>query len=104
MHAIACCDHYAFFDHTITPLNYLQYDERSWRKWNNAFQYQNRLRAPDFVRLVEAAGFRMVVEHPHRDPATLARLDELNLAPEFRNYSPEQWSITSLDFVAARPS
>jgi SAM-dependent methyltransferase len=100
LHAVACCDHYAFADRTITFLNYLQYDEISWRKWNNPLQYQNRLRASDFVRLIEAAGFRMVVQHPHRDREALARLDEIKLAPEFQKYSREDWTVTSLGFVA----
>ncbi len=102
LHSIACCDHYAFFDRSITFLNYLQYDERAWRKWNNALQYQNRLRAPDFLGLVAAGGFRTVSEYPHRDPHTLARLDELKLAPEFHKYSREEWSVTSLGLVAVR--
>jgi SAM-dependent methyltransferase len=102
LHSIACCDHYALFDRSITELNYLQYDERAWRKWNNALQYQNRLRAPDFLGMVAASGFRTVSEYPHREPRTLARLDELKLAPEFHKYSREEWSITSLGLVALR--
>lgn len=102
LHCIACCDHYAFFDGAITFLNYLQYDERAWRKWNNNLQYQNRLRAPDFLRLVKAAGFQTIGEYPHRDAETLARLDQLRLAPEFQEYSREEWSITSMAVLAVR--
>ena len=50
-HSVNCGDHYAYVDRGIDQLHYLQYSEAAWRKWNNAFLYQNRLRAIDFTEM-----------------------------------------------------
>src|SRR5262245_28728287 len=43
-HSVNCGDHSAYVDSSVNQLNYLRYSEAEWRKWNNHFLYQNRLR------------------------------------------------------------
>lgn len=83
-HFIDISDHYAHFDGQISELNYLRFSDRTWRLFNNALQYQNRLRASDYRAMIEQAGFRVRLEDPERgDPELLARLP---LAQRFRRY------------------
>lgn len=103
IHSVNCGDHYAYFDRSITQVNYLAYTEREWRKWNNDIQYQNRLRARDFLALAEGAGLELVFEEHHAKPHLLAQVASMRIAPEFRDYPPEQLACTSIDFVARRP-
>jgi hypothetical protein len=84
-HFIDISDHYAHFDRSITEFNYLRYRERAWRFFNNRLQYQNRLRAPDYKRLIENAGFRVICEEPERGAAD--KLSTTTLAPQFRHYA-----------------
>ncbi|MCS7316182.1 MAG: class I SAM-dependent methyltransferase [Bryobacteraceae bacterium] len=102
VHAVACNDHYAHFDRSISFLNYLQYTEKQWRRWNNRLNYQNRLRAPDFLRYAREAGFRIVHEARAVRPGSREALAKLRLAPEFRHYSWEDLVATSVDFVARK--
>lgn len=84
-HVIDISDHYAHFDASISEFNYLRYSTPAWRLFNNRLQYQNRLRAPDYRRLIEKAGFRVTAEEAERGaPEELARI---RLAPEFRHYA-----------------
>jgi SAM-dependent methyltransferase len=62
IHDVNCGDHYAYFDRSITPINYLSYSDREWAFWNNRLQYQNRLRPADFIRLAHAAGLELVLQ------------------------------------------
>ena len=55
-HSVNCGDHYAYVDRKLTQLHYLAYSDAAWKKWNNAFLYQNRLRATDFTTMARAAG------------------------------------------------
>jgi SAM-dependent methyltransferase len=32
-HSVAYCDHYAFFDKSISFVNYLKYSDKAWRLW-----------------------------------------------------------------------
>ncbi len=102
IHSVNCGDHYAYFDKRITPINYLQFPERSWRFWNNRLLYQNRLRPQDFVAQAETAGLHVVLTRYRPRPELLAALPTIELAPEFRGYSREQLCSTSLDFAAVK--
>jgi SAM-dependent methyltransferase len=101
-HSANCGDHYAYVDREISQLNYLRYSERAWRKWNNAFLYQNRLRARDFTDMARAAGFAIDIDTSRPHPARLAELAAIEVHPRFARYSREQLAITSIDFVGRK--
>ena len=102
-HSVNCGDHYAYVDPSINQLNYLRYSERSWRKWNNRFLHQNRLRAVDFIRSAEQCGFRIEVNTARPNEKTLAELATVPIETSFRQaYTPDELCITSIDFVARK--
>jgi SAM-dependent methyltransferase len=95
-------DHYSYFDRSLSPYNFLRYSDRAWRAVNSPLHFQNRLRSPDYLRLVREAGFDVVVERPSGPSEEgLEQLRRLPLAPRFRNgYTPEELGVTVLSFVA----
>jgi SAM-dependent methyltransferase len=98
-------DHYSYFDRSISRYNFLRFSESAWRLVNSPIHFQNRLRAPDYLRLARDAGFELVVERPSGpDEAGLAQLASLPLDERFRNgYTPQELGVTVLSFVARRP-
>lgn len=102
LHCVNCGDHFAYFDRSITPIHYLRFSEREWRRWNNALLYQNRLRPVDFVEAASRAGLEVLLNRFRPRPELLQALPGLPIAPEFRHYPPDQLCATSIDF-AARP-
>jgi SAM-dependent methyltransferase len=99
-------DHYAYFDPSLSRYHFLRFSDRAWGLVNSPLHFQNRLREPDYRRLVEEAGLEVVSWTPS-GPSTegLAELEAMELAPRFRNgYTPEQLGVTVLSFVARRPS
>ena len=103
VHNVGCNDHYAFFDKSISFINYLQYDEREWRLWNNSLQYQNRLRVPEFVELAVQAGFEVISKKTHVRPGTLEALASLRIAPQFDRFSRDELAATTVDFIGRKP-
>ena len=98
-------DHYAYFDRSLSPYNFLRFSDLAWRLVNSPLHYQNRLRAPDYLRLVHDAGFELVVERPSGPSEDgVAQLRALPLAPRFRDYTTEEAGVTVLSFVARRPA
>jgi SAM-dependent methyltransferase len=97
-------DHYSYFDHGLSPYNFLRYSDRAWRIFNSRLLYQNRLRRPDYLRSFAEAGLEIVSESPSR-PADgeLDGLGDLELAPRFRDYAPDDLAVTAL-VVVARPA
>jgi SAM-dependent methyltransferase len=101
-HSVNCGDHYAYADRSINQLHYLQYSETEWRKWNNQFLYQNRLRAIDFVEMAKRAGFSIEIDTSRASPERLKQLDAITVDPSFARYPREQLAITSIDFVGRK--
>jgi SAM-dependent methyltransferase len=96
-------DHYAYFDPGLSRYNFLRFSDRAWRLVNSPLHYQNRLRSPDYMRLVREAGFEILVERPSGPSEDgLAELEALPLAPRFRGYGPDELGATVLSFVARR--
>jgi SAM-dependent methyltransferase len=102
VHAVACNDHYAHFDRSVSFVNYLQFSEAEWRRWNPSFHFQNRLRASDFLGLARDAGFEVVHVARTVRPGTREALASMRVAPCFGHYELEDLVTTSVDFVARK--
>jgi SAM-dependent methyltransferase len=101
-HSVNCGDHYAYADRRIHQLNYLQFSNASWEKWNNGFLYQNRLRAIDFTDMARRAGFEIIIDTSRPSAERLRQLDSIRVHPDFARYTREQLAVTSIDFVGRR--
>jgi len=55
-------DHYAHTDKSISLLNFLKFDERTWKKYNHNCHYQNRLRHYDYLAIFRKSGFVIIEE------------------------------------------
>ena len=102
-HSVNCGDHYAYVDRGIHQLHYLRYSDARWRFWDNAFLYQNRLRADHFVEVARDGGFEVVLDTSNVREERLAQLRAMPLAPQFAKMDPERLCITSVDFIGRRP-
>lgn len=102
-HSVNCGDHYAYVDRRIGQLHYLQYSDRQWRLWTNAFLYQNRMRAHEFVDGARAAGFEIILDTATARPHRLEELSRLKVDARFADVPPEKLAITSVDFIGRTP-
>ena len=103
-HSVNCGDHFAYVDRSISQLHYLRYSDDQWKRWDNAFLYQNRLRAEDFTKLAKSAGFSIEIDTSRPHPKRLKQLEEIDVHPSFARYSREQLAISSIDFVGRKAS
>jgi SAM-dependent methyltransferase len=94
-------DHYAYFDSSLSPYNFLRYGERTWRLFNSALLHQNRLRRPDYLEAFAAADFTVVAEESAvPGDADLAALGRIRPAAEFGGYALEDLGVKGLALVA----
>jgi hypothetical protein len=98
-HHIDLRDHYAKFDRTVSVYNSLRYSSRQWRYLNSRMEPQNRLRHSDYVRLVDEAGFDIMLDDSRTGPE--AAFAAVRPAPEFRRYADEDLRVIDM-WVAAR--
>jgi SAM-dependent methyltransferase len=103
LHNVACNDHYALMDSAISFVNYLRFNESQWRTWNNTLQYQNRLRASEFLELATESGLEVIYKQIAVRPGTYEALAKLEVAPQFKRFSSEDLAVTTVDFIAKKP-
>jgi SAM-dependent methyltransferase len=103
-HSVNCGDHYSYVDRSIHQLNYLQYSDRAWKRWDNAFLYQNRMRAHEFVEGAAAQGFAIELDTSTARPNRLEQLAAMKVDSRFAHLAPEKLCITSVDFIARKPT
>ena len=97
-------DHYSRFDRSVSRYNFLRYSDRRWSLVNSSLHYQNRLRYPDYARLVEGAGFEILRERiSWASEEQLGELSRLELAPRYRGYSPQELGVRGATIIA-RPA
>ena len=102
IHSVNCGDHYAYFDKSITFINYLTFSDDAWKFWDNELLYQNRLRPADFLDMAKQAGLDVALAFHKPRPECLAALPSLQIAPRFQHYAAEQLCATSVDFVGRK--
>jgi len=56
-------DHYNHTDGKIGPLNFLQYDKKSWKKYNSPYLFQNRLRHNNFRDFFLRMNYKIIEEN-----------------------------------------
>jgi SAM-dependent methyltransferase len=91
-------DHYSHFDRSLSDFNFLRFGDRTWHLLNPPLHYQNRLRYPDYLRLLRGTGFELLAERTSR--VSDSELERLRLAPRFRGYSLDELAVKGLVFVA----
>lgn len=100
LHCVNCGDHYAYADRSVSQVNYLRFSEKEWSRWNNPIHYQNRLRPIDFLSMADGAGLEIRSAEYTPNPAYMQQIADMEIAPEFRHYAPEQLAATSLTMIA----
>lgn len=82
-HYIDLRDEYSYFDSSISPLNLLRYSDVEWTRKQNPIFPVNRLRLPDYVRLLRTAGFLPEIMTVER--ADASALDRIAVDSRFQH-------------------
>lgn len=102
---ISYSDHYYDVDKSITPYHFYRYSDASWKKYNPALHYVNRMRHIDFIRIFQQTGFEVVEEVVDRPENWQEQLKRFPICDQFTSkYSDEELSITFARIVLKKAS
>lgn len=95
-------DHFATSDPSITTINFLQYDDKTWDRYaGNRYMYHNRLRIDDYIHLIEQENFRILHEERVIDERAMQQLrDGFHVDARFAGKSFEDLATASSKMVA----
>jgi SAM-dependent methyltransferase len=102
LHLIDMSDHFAHSDPSISPINFLQFSNQAFGKYNTYHLYQNRLRAPTWRRIITGCGFQILYWEPVIDEAAISRLSDLRLDESFAEFNAYELCTTSVCVLAKK--
>ncbi len=102
LHEIDMSDHFEHFDHTISKVNFLQYEDRTWSvlTLGTSELFTNRLRFYEYEKMMQAAGFTIEAAFGAPHPQTLEDLRSLKLCSRYAGQKLEDLAIISGTLLA----
>lgn len=102
LHLISPSDHRAFGDATISHYDFLRYSQDEWNRIQTKFDYHNRLRLPQYLKLFEEAGMEVVyVEHDIAEPGSKKHelFKKLTIHPDFAQFSDVELTAGAINIL-----
>lgn len=73
LHRVDYSDHFSHGDTSLSPINFLRYDDHRWQRIaGNRYMYMNRLRVDDIHSLFAAAGHEIMIDDRDVDSSIVA--------------------------------
>jgi ubiquinone/menaquinone biosynthesis C-methylase UbiE len=101
-HLINPADHFTYSDRSISTINFLQFSESEFAKYNSDFMFQNRLRPFQYRQFILEHGFEIVYWKVLTQPSTLEQLPRKYLHKDFAALADEELSAHDIYVVARR--
>jgi SAM-dependent methyltransferase len=77
IHSLDFSDLFSEIDHSITSINFLQFNEEEWMKYaGNKYMYHNRMRVDDYEKLFEEIGIKIISNDKLIDKKALNELEK----------------------------
>jgi SAM-dependent methyltransferase len=102
LHLINPADHFSYSDPSITSMNFLQFSESEFSKYNTYFCYQNRLRPTRYHQLVEEAGFSIAYYHVHPNDKAVQQRPGVTLHADFAALPDDEICAQDVYVIARR--
>lgn len=102
VHLIDCSDHFSHSDKNIHNLNYLNYSDKEWQRYNSNMIYQNRLRSSHYRDILTKANFEIILWDTNINQKIFNNYNNYNLADNFVNLTCEDVCTTRVTVVAKR--
>ncbi len=102
-HGIDHSDHRTAGKKEGNLIDFLRYSDRVWRLMCiNPQDYTNRLRHPDYLRLLDESGYEVIFQNSYVSQGSLRALETMPLAERFRGLDPTD-VCTTWSHLIARP-
>lgn len=94
IHQISPSDHRAYTDESLSLWDFLKYSKSEWDLIQTRFDYHNRLRLPDYVKLFNRCGFKIAFLS-YKSARKGQQLPD-KIHADFSNFSPEELTAGSI--------
>lgn len=102
VHLISPSDHRAYVDGNLSLQDFLQYSDTEWQRKQTRFDYHNRLRLPQYLKIFREAGMELLhveYDQPDFNSRSYKKFKELQLHKDFQNFTEEELIAGSINVV-----
>jgi len=102
VHFISPSDHRAYSDHSLSLQDFLQYSQQEWDAIQTKFDYHNRLRLPQYLKIFNDLGFEII--HQSSDSVKEGSkqqemFQKLVLHPDYKNYTEQELTAGNIQII-----
>jgi SAM-dependent methyltransferase len=102
-HTIDNCDHWAYTDRSISCVNFLRFEDKTWKRLQfNPIDYQNRLRHFEYVDLLADAGFKVTRDISVVEEVLITALKTLPVCSRYRSVPHEKLAVALSRIIAEK--
>jgi SAM-dependent methyltransferase len=102
IHLIDCSDHFSHSDKNINNLNFLNYSDKEWQRYNSSILYQNRLRSCHYSDILAKTNFEIISWETKLNEIAFSNCNNLKLSEEFSKLNYKDTCTTMVTVVARR--
>lgn len=96
-------DHYSHVDSSISAINFLRYSDSEWRRYNNKYQWVNRLRHDDFIAMFDELDHEIILqEHSIDERSAKLLMEGFAVDKRFATKNHDILSIRGATFVTKK--
>ena len=102
MHLISPSDHRAYGNSGLSYYDFLKYSEEEWNRIQTRFDYHNRLRLPQYLKIFEGLGYEVVslrYDGAAAGTEKYRKFKALNIHEDFKRYTEEELLAGSIDIL-----
>lgn len=106
LHLISPSDHRAYSDSSISYYDFLKYSEKEWNKIQTKFDYHNRLRLPQYLKIFKNTGFEIAYldfDSAPKNSDKYKKFKELTLHSDYAKYTEEEILAGSINVLLKKP-
>lgn len=101
LHLISPSDHRAYSDSSLSLQDFLKYSEDEWNQIQTKFDYHNRLRLPQYIKILSECFEIIYFEHDkiNRDSDSYKKFKKLTIHKDFAAFSDQELMAGSINIL-----
>lgn len=102
VHLVSPGDHRAYVDKKLSLQDFLRFSDKDWKKKQTRFDYHNRLRLPEYLKIFNNLDFEVVhltYEVPEKNSEYYRKFKTLNLHQDYKDFTDEELMAGAINII-----
>lgn len=105
LHLISPSDHRSYGDNSLSTYDFLKYSKSEWNKIQTKFDYHNRLRLPEYLKIFEESKFKvdfLTYDKIQKNSFKYKKYKKISLHSDFDKFTEEENLASSITILLSK--